>query len=217
MVLDEGGKSEWPSLLGTGGNDGRLDFTNNFMLHIGALFDLTSESGKPKVNTRALLENCLWASNTNKLVRGAIGQYQPGNAGGANSSTVVGNGMRINGWDFVLMMEGTIILRSYATRRLGSDAPGNASAPFAVRPHAMGFASAGSEESQRGEQWMPLWKGPATLKEVATIFGEARVQLRRRTANEPVDVARAIGRLGVARGIDAFVRYGYWATVKCCG
>ena len=56
---------------------------------------------------------------------------------------------------------------------------------------------------------MPLWARPATLTDVVALFGEARVQLDRQTANRPVDVARAISRLGVARGIDAFTRYGY--------
>ena len=36
-----------------------------------------------------------------------------------------------------------------------------------------------------------------------------RVQLNRQTAHRPIDVARAISRLGVARGIEAFTRYGY--------
>ena len=56
---------------------------------------------------------------------------------------------------------------------------------------------------------MPLWRQPATLTDLATMLGEARVQLDRQPANRPVDMARAISRLGVARGIEAFVRYGY--------
>src|SRR6202043_3003820 len=47
VVLDEGGSPDWPSLLGTGGNDGNLDFTNNFMQQLGALFEFASESGSP--------------------------------------------------------------------------------------------------------------------------------------------------------------------------
>ncbi|VTR95793.1 Uncharacterized protein OS=Isosphaera pallida (strain ATCC 43644 / DSM 9630 / IS1B) GN=Isop_2539 PE=4 SV=1 [Gemmata massiliana] len=56
---------------------------------------------------------------------------------------------------------------------------------------------------------MPLWKQPAALPDVAAMYGESRAQLDRQTANRPVDMARAISRLGVARGIKAFVRYGY--------
>lgn len=209
VVLDEGGSPEWPSLLGTGGNDGNLDFTNNFMQQLGALFDLISETGGPTTAARGLLENALWMEPANKLTSAAVGQYQPGSAGGANSSTGFASGNLVNPWDFVFMMEGSLLFTSRATRRLDPNAISRASAPFAVRPHAAGFATPGSEKAQRGEQWMPLWKQPATLQDVVAMYGEARVQLARQTANRPVDMARAISRLGVARGIEAFVRYGY--------
>lgn len=209
VVLDEAGNPEWPSLLGTGGNDGNLDFTNNFMQQLGLLFDLASETGEPTAAAKELLCNAFWMEPANKLSSAAVGQYQPGAAGGANSSTGFASGNLVNPWDFILMMEGATLLTSKATRRLDPNTFSRASAPFAVRAHAAGFASPGSEKAQRGEQWMPLWKQPATLDEVATMYGEARVQLGRQTASRPVDVARAISRLGAARGVEAFVRYGY--------
>jgi len=209
VVLDESGKPKWPSLFGTGGADGRLDFTNNFMQQLGTLFDLASASGNSRIPAKMLLENCLWMAPANNLGSAAIGQYQPGSAGGANSSTGFDGGNLVNGWDFVLMMEGSLLFTSRATRQLAPNAFSRASAPFAVRPHAAGFATPGSEKAQRGEQWMPLWKQPAALNDVMAMYGEARVQLARQTANRPVDMARAISRLGVARGIEAFVRYGY--------
>ncbi|MCS7080143.1 MAG: type I-U CRISPR-associated protein Csx17 [Chloracidobacterium sp.] len=209
VVLDEDGSPDWPSLLGTGGNDGNLDFTNNFMQQIGSLFDLKSESGQPSDSAKSLLDDALWSIPANRLASAAIGQYQPGSAGGANSSTGFDGGNLINAWDFVLMMEGTVLFTSRATRRLDPTAFSKASAPFAVRPHATGFATPGSEKAQRGEQWMPLWRQPTTLTELSTMLGEARIQLDRHPANRPIDVARAISRLGVARGVEAFVRYGY--------
>ncbi len=209
VVLDEQGNAEWPSLLGTGGNDGRLDFTNNFMQRLGELFDLASTDGGPSTEARELLANSLWAEPSNKFTITSIGQYQPGAAGGANSTTGPVGDSRINPWDFVLMMEGSLLFSARATRCLDPNAQSRASAPFAVRSHAAGFASTGAEKAQRGEQWMPLWARPAALTEVVALFGEARVQLNRQTAHRPIDVARAISRLGVARGIDAFTRYGY--------
>jgi CRISPR-associated protein Csx17 len=116
VVLDERGDPEWPSLLGTGGNDGNLDFTNNFMQQLSALFDLESESGIPRADTKSLLQNCLWTSPANKLASAAIGQYQPGTAGGANSSTGFDGGNLVNGWDFVLMMEGALLFTSRPAR-----------------------------------------------------------------------------------------------------
>jgi CRISPR-associated protein Csx17 len=209
VVLEEDGNPKWPSLLGTGGNDGNLDFTNNFMQRLGELFDLTSEDGNPSSETAELLGNTLWLDPVNKLATTAIGQFQPGAAGGANSSTGAGGDSLVNAWDFVLMMEGSIVFSSCATRRLDPNEIIRASAPFAVRSHAAGYASSGAEKAQRGEQWMPLWSRPATLSDVAALFAEARIQLDRQTANHPIDAARAISRLGVARGIDSFTRYGY--------
>lgn len=209
VVLDEAGAPDWPSLLGTGGNDGNLDFTNNFMQQIGALFDVKSENGQPRDSAKSLLSDALWSAPDNHLESAAIGQYQPGSAGGANSSTGFDGGNLVNPWDFVLMMEGSVLFTSRATRRLDPSAFSKASAPFAVRPHAAGFATPGAEKAQRGEQWMPLWRQPATLSDFATMLGEARIQLNRQPANRPIDMARAISRLGVARGVEAFVRYGY--------
>ena len=209
VVLDEDGTPQWPSLLGTGGNDGNLDFTNNLMQVFGSLFDLPSEIGTPQENSQTLLKNSLWSAPANQLAPSAIGQFQPGNAGGANSSTGTVGDSLVNAWDFVLMMEGAILFSARSTRRLDPNASSRASAPFAIRAHAAGFGSPGSEKAQRGEQWMPIWNRPATLPDVAGLLGDARLQLGRQTANRPIDAVRAISRLGVARGIDSFVRFGY--------
>ncbi len=209
VVLGEGGDPEWPSLLGTGGNDGRLDFTNNFMQQLARLFDTQSAQGGPNPLCAALLVNSLWGALCDGLAPSAIGQYQPGAAGGANSSTGFESGNLVNPWDFVLMMEGTLAFKSQATRRLAPGALAAASAPFAVGSRAVGFATPGLEKAQRGEQWMPLWNQPATFGDVSAVFCEGRIQLGRQIVHRPVDVARAISRIGVARGVESFERYGY--------
>jgi len=209
VVLGEDGTPQWPSLLGTGGNDGNLDFTNNLMQVFGALFDLVSENGEHRESAESLLQNSLWSDPANHLAPSAIGQFQPGSAGGANSSTGTGGDSLVNAWDFVLMMEGSILFSARSTRRLDPNASSRASAPFAIRAHAAGYGSPGSEKAQRGEQWMPIWNRPATLPDVAGLLGDARLQLGRQTANRPIDAVRAISRLGVARGIESFVRFGY--------
>ncbi|MFN4261698.1 MAG: type I-U CRISPR-associated protein Csx17 [Gemmataceae bacterium] len=208
VAFDGTGQARFPSLLGTGGNDGRLDFTQNFMQQLMGLFDFSS--GLPaSSNTCELLQQALWFLPSNRLSQASIGQYQPGAAGGANSSTGFESGNLINGWDYVFMMEGTILFSSVVSRRLESRDDSRASVPFAIYAHATGFASTGSEDAQRGEQWMPLWSQPLLLSELQSLLGEARMQLARETAARPIDAARAISRLGVARGIESFMRYGY--------
>ncbi len=209
VSFDPSGKPIYPSLLGTGGNDGRLEFTNNYMQQIASLFDLQSETAGPRPNARRLLCDSLWAELADDLVNAAIGQFQPGSAGGANSGTGFDSKSLVNPWDFVLMLEGSILFATRATRRFDPNAFTQASAPFAVRSHAAGFASAGSENAQRGEQWMPLWRQPAMLADLVALLGEARAQIGRQLVSRPVDMVRAVSRLGVARGIDSFVRYGY--------
>ena len=167
VVLDEQGNAEWPSLLGTGGNDGRLDFTNNFMQRLGELFDLASAEGSPSAGAMELLANSLWAEPSNKFTTTSIGQYQPGAAGGANSTTGPVGDSRINPWDFVLMMEGSLLFSTRATRCLDPNAQSRASAPFAVRSHAAGFASTGRE-------------GPARRTVDATVGSTRGADRRRR-------------------------------------
>ncbi len=209
VVLSEDGTPTWPSLLGTGGNDGNLDFTNNFMQRLVELFQVKSDLAPGNPNAAELLQNALWCLPSNCLANSSVGQFQPGAAGGAfSSSGAIGDGL-VNPWVFVLMMVGSILFSSRATKRFSPNETSHASAPFAVRAHAAGHASPGNEKAQRGEQWMPLWSRPTRLDDLGAMFGEARLQLERQAANRPVDVARAISRLGVARGIEAFTRFGY--------
>ncbi|MBK6846777.1 MAG: type I-U CRISPR-associated protein Csx17 [Proteobacteria bacterium] len=210
MVLLEDGRPAWPSLLGTGGNDGNLDFTNNAMQRLADLFDLAAPDGRPKPPATELLAHSLWNSPAHGLVCGAaIGQFLPGGAGGANSSSGPGGDSHVNPWDFLLMLEGALLFSARSTRRLDPAAANRASAPFAVRAHAAGYSTRGHEKAERGEQWMPLWSHPTSLADLEAMFGEARLQLGRQVAHRPIDVARALSRLGATRGITAFTRFGY--------
>ncbi len=207
VLLDDAEK--YPALLGTGGNDGRLDFTNNFMKRLVELFD--PDSGSPLRGTKGYVRASLWGTATTGLVKGKpIGQFFPGSAGGANSTAGFDGDSLINPFDFVLTLEGALVLQVAAVRRLDSSGLPLASAPFALRPQAVGYPSASSVDEQgRGEQWMPLWSGPATLGEVQALFREGRIQTGSNRAQSALEAARAVARLGAARGVSAFERFGY--------
>lgn len=209
MVLSSTGEPSWPALLGTGGNDGRLDFTNTAMQRIGDLFDLASPNAAPRTAASALLKTALFGTPSAALLDAAVGQFMPGSAGGANGSTGPDAEARINPWDFVLMLEGAIAFRGQATRKLGAHDDMRAAIPFAIGTQAVGHATRGKEKDARGEQWMPIWARPTSWPEISTLLSEGRAQLGRGTARRPLDFARAVGRLGVARGLSGFVRYGY--------
>ena len=209
MVLGADGKPSWPSLLGTGGNDGRLDFTNNAMQRLGDLFDLASVDGAPAQDAAKLLRNSLWALASTAVAVASVGQFMPGNAGGANGSTGPDAEPRVNAWDFVLLLEGAVLFRGHTTRVLSGGKSGRASVPFALHAQAVGHATPGLEGAERGEQWMPIWEHAATFGDVESLLAEGRAQLDRRAVDRPLDFARAVGRLGVARGVRAFQRFGY--------
>ncbi|MEB2313259.1 MAG: type I-U CRISPR-associated protein Csx17 [Polyangiaceae bacterium] len=208
VVLSAEGPT-YPSLLGTGGNDGNLDFTNAAMQRLGELFDLASADGAPAQSALGLLRAALFQRPSPALVGAAVGQFLPGSAGGANATTGPGGGAQINPWDFVLMLEGAVAFRGQATRRLGAQENPRAAIPFAVAAQAVGYATPGQEKDARGEQWMPLWEQAASWSDVSALLGEGRAQLGRASAHRPLDFARAISTLGVARGLTGFVRYGY--------
>ncbi|WP_373507753.1 type I-U CRISPR-associated protein Csx17 [Thiocapsa sp.] len=211
MVLADDDSAMFPSLLGTGGNDGRLDFTNNFLQRLGDIFDLTSPSGRHRDTTEEWIRGALWGEPAASSQTGcAVGQYLPGTAGGANNDNGPDGNSLLNPLDFLLMLEGSVLFTAHATRRLGSRKGIRAAAPFAVDAQAAGYASAsGSDESARGEQWMPLWNQPFRLPELKRVLAEGRAQIGAHASNDPLDLARAIARLGTARGISSFQRYGY--------
>lgn len=211
MVLGDDRTPKFPALLGTGGNDGRLDFTNNFMKRIGEVFELASDSGKPRRTAPAWVSGALWSAPVPGNLSGKpVGQYLPGTAGGANNGNGPDSNSLVNPVDFILMLEGTIAFTSSASRRFGSLEASRAASPFVASACAAAYASASdSDESAKGEQWMPLWSRPSTYAEIHRMFSEGRVQVGTKAAREPLDFARAAKRLGTARGIKAFQRYGY--------
>lgn len=199
----------YPPLLGTGGNDGRLDFTNNFMQRLAELLD--PETGSPTPPSRDWLRGALFGDAIPGLTSSPIGQFAPGDAGGANASTGFGGDARINPWDFVLMLEGAVLFAAASTRRLDSGSRGAPSFPFTVRAVGAGSGTAalGDESDARGELWLPLWRRPVRLPELRTLLAEGRATVHRRTARDGLDFVRAVSGLGVDRGIDAFERYAF--------
>jgi CRISPR-associated protein Csx17 len=201
-------RQAFPPLLGTGGNDGRLDFTQN---HMQRLVELGFAGGSLTPLAGPWLQQTLFGSATASLLSAAVGQFDPGRAGGPNAGQGMEGGSLVNPWDFVLMIEGTLVLAGSVARRLGAAQRDKAAFPFTVRPSAVGYASGADAEnaSSHGEIWLPLWSELTSLPELRLMFAEGRAELAGRQARDGVDFARAVAGLGVDRGIDSFVRYGF--------
>lgn len=208
-----GAAAKYPQLLGTGGNDGRLDFTNNFMRHLVSkkgLFD--PESGAPSKDAARLLETSLFDIPSPGMLTAAIGQFAPGPAGGPNATTGFDRKGSVNPWDFVLMLEGSVAFAGAATRRHQIASGSGASFPFTVR--AVGAGGGGvdvkDEQDARAEFWAPLWANPARFLEIDALLSEGRAVLNERTARDGLEFARAVASLGTSRGFSEFERYGFF-------
>lgn len=204
IVLQNEGQ-KYPPILGTGGNDGRLDFTQNLMqrlVEIGFADQIVPQS-------KDWLENALFGKPARGLRSAAIGQFDPGRAGGPNAGQGLSGDSRVNPWEYVLMLEGALLLAGSVTRRLDVNAREKASFPFTVNATAVGNGALNEAEDSRGEIWLPLWRNPARLNEVRQVFAEGRAQVGKRQARNAVDFARAIAGLGIDRGLTGFTRYSF--------
>jgi CRISPR-associated protein Csx17 len=203
-IAADGSRSFAP-VLGTGGNEGRLDYTNNFMSRIAALLIAVDK----KTPVRELLTNALLGSRTSALQNGAAGQYDPGRAGGANQGPGIEHGTATNPWDLVLTLEGAVTWASGLYRRQGVAYSYRAilCSPFTVLPRSVGYSSASADDDARAELWAPLWRRPVRYAELRALLREGRASVQGRPARNTLEFAEAASSLGVDRGIDCFVRY----------
>ena len=241
-VLGES-KPDYLPLLGSGGNDGRLDFTINFIARLLSILpeaikqkadaQLHQRSAQGKViedrltrlsgrlaqqsagqikQSEQQLRAALFRDRVAKLESVAVGQFYPAGAGGVNAAEGVSGESFVNPWDFVLAIEGALLLASATVRQLAAGSRSRASFPFTTRNSTVGYGTASGNEKMRAEMWLPLWSRLASFLEVAHIFSEGRVQfsgIQKRSVQTGFDFARAVAELGVDRGIDAFQRYGF--------
>lgn len=195
----------YPPILGTGGNDGRLDFSSNFMRRLSQLIDHTAE-----ISADAL-RSALFSAPSAGLEKGAVGQFSPGTAGGVNAGVGFEAESRINPWDFILTVEGALAFAAAAVRRHAQDRGAALAFPFTTRAvgAGSGAASFSDEADARAEFWAPLWSRASGLSELLLLMSEGRAVLETSAARDGLDFARATAQLGIARGIDAFQRHGF--------
>jgi CRISPR-associated protein Csx17 len=176
----------YPALLGTGGNDGRQDFSNNFMQRAlealdgsrtpdSSIFDISVRSG----------------------TKGSMGQFAPSSLKTSNP------------WDFVFAIEGAMVLAGAATRRLESTDGSTLAFPFHAR--AATAPSLADGEEGHGELWLPRWTTPSSFREVRRLFAEGRAKTGSGAATTGLDFALSIASLGVDRGVSEFIRFSFQA------
>lgn len=197
-------QARFPPLLGTGGNDGRLDFSTNFQQRI-----LEALDSRPARRRQSLQQarDLLSGEQVAPLHAAAVGQFDPAGAGGRNSAPSGNAASLVNPWAFVLTIEGSLLFAAGVSRRHGHDV-GREAIPYSVNALPDGSATGSDTEDSRREVWAPLWSRPFTYAEIRHLFSEARASWRGRPARRAADFYAAVATHGVTHGLDGFVRYG---------
>jgi len=205
ISLDSEGNRAFAPILGTGGNEGRLDYTNNFMEWIAGLL---LSPGK-RAHSEQLLRNSLFGEAATGLEAAAVGQYDPGKAGGFNQGQGVTSDSGSNPWNFVLTLEGAVAWAGGVHRKQGVAYASYLCSPFTVRATAVGYGSSAEKDAvlSRAEIWVPIWSRPASYRELRALLREGRANVGKRPAETGLEFAEAASSLGVDRGIRGFVRY----------
>ncbi|WP_268877675.1 type I-G CRISPR-associated protein Cas8g1/Csx17 [Actinomadura rubteroloni] len=197
------GDVQFNPLTGTGGNLGRQDLSATFLQRLAMV---AGPNAAPK-SSAAFAEAALFGREDVPYLRGTVGQFDPGRAGGVLSTPGEKHDDTgfANPWSQILTLEGTLLFASAVTRRNRASTSAGA-LPFAARTSAVGYSTA-SGEGVKGEQWVPFWERPAGLREIEYLIGEGRVQWNGRPARDGLEFALAIASLGTDRGLSAFRRF----------
>ena len=206
-VLKDDDKLHAP-ILGTGGNDGNLDMTANFVKRLKLVL-----ADKNIDKSKKWLEASLFGK-TVALDKNATIGHNPDGCGGPNSGMGFEGKSISNPWDYILMLEGSLLFAGNIARRQSADTK-KAVFPFTAKASNVGYFTASKEDHDldekhptfNGEIWLPLWTNPATFQEIAHIFNEGRVQLGKKQARTGTEFARAIITMGTERGISKFQRF----------
>ncbi|MCH8853808.1 MAG: type I-U CRISPR-associated protein Csx17, partial [Planctomycetes bacterium] len=220
VLADLGDESFGPPLFGTGGNEGSGSYTAAFFAAIRECLvqrswddSLSASLFQASEYAARSWDGSFYVSNPknrSKLkkesVKGPFRQFLPEG--------------QLSPWDLILMFEGACAFRSGVSKRGSSQSNDRlVSSPFYFAPHGVGAPTScdsdefvinkGRRQPGRGEQWFPLWKAPTSYAEFHALLAEGRCSIGRRRARKPIDGVRAVGRLGVNRGVTEFIRYGY--------
>src|SRR5205085_303124 len=137
-----------PPLLGSGGNDGNLDFSLTFMGRLAEVIAL-KESSKIAFSDQQLRASLFGGEFIGSIF--SPGQFYPAGVGGVNATNGLEAAFLANPWDYVLAVEGVLMFANAVTRRLGSETNAGASFPFTARMVASSFGTAVADEDARYE------------------------------------------------------------------
>jgi len=168
MPLGPDNEAHFHALLGTGGNDARIDFGVRYLQMVAAV--ISPETGEP--------------TERSELQLGALlgGRFAPGANVSAKSGYLGELEGQTNPWAFVLAMEGALVLAGASVvHRLAVEPRGPSRGAWVV-------------EGDEGPVVLgPLWRIPSAWPAIQAEFHQALLVVRRRRAVTLTDAARAFG------------------------
>ncbi len=199
VALGQDDDPAYSRLLGTGGNFGRQDLSATYLARLQSV--LTDR------RSRGWLHALLSGEESTPYLRDAVGQFDPGRAGGIQSSPLEKADDKgfVNPWAFLLTVEGALLFATAVVRRHGAEYA-RVALPFQVRGSAAGYPTQAPGESVLGELWAPEWSALARLDEVAHLLAEGRAEWDDRPARSGLD-SSGRSHTGVDRDIVAFERH----------
>ncbi len=114
IILDPSGLPNYAFHVGSGGNEGNQDYTAGFQRNLTLVFET---DGSPSQGASERLKAALFGDSARVLDHQAAGHFLPGRAGGTNMGAGFGGGAQVNPWEFILMLEGAVVLVSGISRR----------------------------------------------------------------------------------------------------
>ena len=195
-------------LLGTGGNEGSMDYSINHLSDLTGLIDPDSDT--PSERAISDLDSALLGTPQALATHTNPGFLNPNTVGGANMGQGYSGFTGDNAWNTVLMLEGVMFFAVAATKRLETGNNAKPSFPFVVDALLAGHGGIADGESTRPEFWAPLWERPITLGELKAVLGEGRATLKSRSVKNGLDMVSAVNTLGINRGLTGFQRFGFF-------
>lgn len=208
-------------LGGGGGSDGNSHFSDNFMQCLWmTLPEFDSQRKRPvkAIGDIGILDSCAALRESLFGLYGA-GTKIPGlspvlfdstRVGGPNQTTGFEAMAGSNPWDFILMLEGSVLFAGAIGRKLDDKREPSSRFPFLFQASPVGLGSSYLGESSGRELWLPLWSLPTSLIEIRALLAEGRVEKHGRMAKRGTDAFVAAAQLAFDRGVTSFQRVGFF-------
>jgi CRISPR-associated protein Csx17 len=208
-------------LGGGGGSDGNSHFSDNFMQCLWMAlpeFAAQRKNAVKAVGVKAAFDSAAALAESLFASQGAgtrIPDLSPvlfdsSRVGGPNQTAGFEASAGSNPWDFILMLEGSVLFAGAIGRKLDDGRDPYARFPFLFQASPVGLGSSYLGESSGRELWLPLWSSPASLAEIRALLAEGRVEKHGRMAKRGTDAFVAAAQLGCDRGVTSFQRIGFF-------